>query len=113
MPGSGKSHKNTIAMTLAWWYIRRLIRKRGTAAVAGLVAGEGLSLGRRPQKRHLLRWVLLFGVLAGVAVVVWRRRQGGGGDDWGDWEPVVPDVPPVPAEPAPVPAREPVPAPAA
>jgi hypothetical protein len=102
MPGSTSSHRNTIAMTLAWWYVRRLIRKRGTAAVAGLMAGKGLSLGRTHRERHLLRWILVLGLVAGVAVFVWRRRQGGG-DDWGDWEPVVPDAPPAPAAPAPVP----------
>jgi hypothetical protein len=95
-----RSSRNTIAMTLAWWYVRRLIRKRGTAAVAGLMAGEGLSLsGRQPQKRHVLRTLFVLGLVAGAGFVWWRRRDGGGGDDWGGWEPVVPEAP-LPAEPA-------------
>ena len=106
MPRSSNSTRNTIAMTLAWWYVRRMIRKRGTAAIAGLVTGEGLSLRRPRRERHLGRWILVLGVLAGGAVFVWRRKHGGG-DDWGDWEPVVPHLPPVPAEPAPMPTPTP------
>ena len=108
MLGSESSRRNAVAMSLGWWYLRRLIRKRGTAAVAGFVAGEGLSFAK-PHKRHLLRWIVLLGIVAG-GIVWWRRRQGGGGDDWGDWTPVVPDVPPH-AEPAPAP--EPAPEPVA
>ena len=108
MFGSENSRRNALAMSIGWWYLRRLIRKRGTAAVAGFVAGEGLSFAK-PRKRHLLRWIVLLGIVAG-AIVWWRRRQGGGGDDWGDWTPVVPDLPP-PAEPAPTP--EPAPEPVA
>jgi hypothetical protein len=106
MFGSGSSRRNTIAMSLAWWYLRRLIRKRGTAAVAGLVAGQGLSVARGSRKRHPFRWLLLLGLVAG-GIFWWRRRQGGGGDDWGDWEPAAPVGPP-PAEPAPAPVPEPV-----
>jgi hypothetical protein len=93
-------------MSIVWWYLRRLIRKRGTAAVTGFLAREGLSF-RQPHKRHTLRWVLLGGLIAGAGVFWWRRHQGGG-DDWGDWEPVAPD--PFPSEPIqmPEPAPEPV-----
>jgi hypothetical protein len=94
-------------MTIGWWYLRRLIRTRGTAAVAGFVAGEGLSFARRPRERHPLRWLVLIGILAGGGFWWWRRQQGGG-DDWGDWTPVVPDAP-FPAEPAPAPAPAPEP----
>jgi hypothetical protein len=110
MLDSQNSRRNALAMSIGWWYLRRLIRKRGTAAVAGFVAGEGLSFARKPRKRHPLRWIVLLGLVAGGAFFWWRRRQGGGGDDWGDWTPVVPDAPP-PAEPAPMP--EPVPEPVA
>ena len=117
MFGHENSRRNAIAMSIAWWYLRRLIRKRGTAAVAGLVAGEGLSFGRPPRRRHPVRSLLVLTVIAGGAFVLWRRRQGGG-DDWGDWEPVVPRDPdpaepaptpePAPEPPAPAPAPEPV-----
>ena len=100
MPGSGKSHRHGIAMAIGWWYLRRLIRKRGTAAIASFVAGEGLSFATRPRQRHPLRWLLLGGLVAGGGLWWWRRRQGG--DDWGDWEPVTPGAP-GPAEPAPDP----------
>ena len=106
MSGSENSRRNALAMSVGWWYLRRLIRKRGTAAVTGFLAGEGLSF-REPAKRHTLRWVLLGAVVAGGALFWWRRHQGGG-DDWGDWEPVAPD--PFPSEPLqmPEPAPEPV-----
>ena len=106
MLGSESSRRNAVAMSIGWWYLRRLIRKRGTAAVTGFLAGEGLSF-REPHKRHPLRWLLLGGVIAGAGVFWWRRRQSGG-DDWGDWEPVAPD--PFPSEPIqmPEPAPEPV-----
>lgn len=101
MFGAEGSRRNAVAMSIAWWYLRRLIRKRGTAAVAGLVAGEGLSFSRRPRKRHPLRRIVLCGLVVGAGLFWWRRQQGGG-DDWGDWEPVAP-VTPVPSEPAPEP----------
>jgi hypothetical protein len=90
-------------MLVAWWYIRRLVRKRGASLVAGFLAGEGLSFARTPRARRPLRWVV--GVLAVLgAGAVWWRRQRGGGDDWGDWTPT-PDVPedPFRVEPEPTP----------
>jgi hypothetical protein len=109
MPRGESSRRNALVMSIGWWYLRRMIRKRGTAAVAGFVAGEGLSLVR-PRKRHALRWILALAAVA-VGVLLWFRRRGGG-DDWGDWEPVVPDSP-LPAEPAPAPAPAPEPEPVA
>ena len=107
MSGSENSRRNALAMSVGWWYLRRLIRKRGTAAVTGFLAGEGLSF-REKQKRHTLRWVVLGAVIVGGGLFWWRRNQSGG-DDWGGWEPVVPDSP-FPAEfvPTPDPAPEPV-----
>ena len=52
MLGSENSRRNALAMSIAWWYLRRLIRKRGTAAVAGFLAGEGLSFRRAAQAAH-------------------------------------------------------------
>jgi hypothetical protein len=101
MFGSESSRRNAIAMTIGWWYIRRLIRKRGAAAVAGLVAGEGLSFTRNPRRRHPVRWLLLGSLLVGAGFFWWRRQQGGRGD-WGDWDPMAPVTPVTPAAPAPV-----------
>jgi hypothetical protein len=109
MFGSESSRRHALAMTIAWWYLRRLIRKRGTAAVAGLVAGQGLSFASKSRKRRPFRWILVLGI-AVAGGLIWWRRQRGGGDDWGDWTPVVPDAPPPPAQPVPTPepALEPV-----
>ncbi len=107
MAASDKTRRNAVAMSIGWWYLRRLIRKRGTAAVAGFLAGEGLSFSE-PRKRHPLRWVLVAGLIAAGGLFWWRRRQGG--DDWGDWEPVAPDAP-VPSDSVPTP--EPIPEPVA
>jgi hypothetical protein len=35
MLGSESSRRNALAMSIGWWYLRRLIRKRGAAAVTG------------------------------------------------------------------------------
>ena len=105
------SHRKTVAMAIAWWYVRRMIRKRGTAALAGLMAGEGLTLGRERRRRHAFVWILPLGVVAGAVGFWWWRRQQEGGDDWGDWEPAAPVVPPSPSEPVTPPAPEPLPDP--
>ena len=113
MFNSESSRRNALAMSIGWWYLRRLIRKRGTAAVAGFVAGEGLSFARRPRERHPLRWLAVIGLI-GVGGLFWLRKKQGGGDDWGDWEPVAPVAPvaPMPAEPEPMdPTPSPDPAP--
>ena len=107
--GSDSSRRNAVAMSIGWWYLRRLIRKRGTAAVTGFLAGEGLSF-REPRKRHRLRWLADRRPGRGRRGLFWWRRRQGGGDDWGDWEPVAPDSP-FPAEPVPTP--EPAPEPVA
>jgi hypothetical protein len=107
------SHRKTLAMAIAWWYVRRKIRKRGAAAVAGLMAGEGLTLGRKQPKRHVFAWMLVLGVVAGAVAFWWWRQQQEGGDDWGDWEPADPVVPPLPSEPVVPPAPEPLPDPVA
>ncbi len=80
MINSANSRRNALAMSIGWWYLRRLIRKRGTAAVAGYVAGEGLSFARRPRKRHPLRWLIVHracrcGRPVLVAQAAGRRRR--------------------------------------
>jgi uncharacterized membrane protein YfcA len=103
MFGSDRSRRNAIAMSIGWWYLRRLIRKRGAAALAGFVAGEGLSLARRRRGRRLLRRLLVVGLVVAGGVFWWRRRERGD-DGWGDWDPVPtsPDAPEAAPEPAPV-----------
>ncbi len=103
----GRSPKSALALSLGSWYLKRLIHKRGAAALAAFVAGEGVSLRRPPSGRRYLRWILVAGLVLGGGLLWWRRR-GGGGDDWGEWEPA-PPVSPVPSEPAPMP--EPLPDP--
>ena len=72
---SGSSPRNAISMSLGWWYVRRLIRKRGVAALAGLVAGEGLSFAGRARRRHPFRWLFLLGVAAGAGGYWWWSTQ--------------------------------------
>jgi len=87
-------------MTVGWWLLRRKLRKRAGAAVAGLLAGEGLSLAA-PRRRHRLRNLVLLAGAVAAGYVVWRRLRGGSDDDWGTWEP---------EPPAPAPAAETAPA---
>jgi hypothetical protein len=115
MFNSASSRRNALMMSIGWWYVRRLIRQRGTAAVASYVAGEGVSFARRPHRRHPLRWLVLVGAVAAGGLFWWRKRQGGG-DDWGEWEPVAPVAPvaPMPVDPdptEPAPAGDPAPTP--
>lgn len=86
------SRRNAIVLTVGWWLLRRKLRRRAGAAVAGLLAGEGLSLGAPRRKRHRLRNLVLLGALAAGGYVLWKRRQRGHDDDWGTWEPE-PSVP--------------------
>ncbi len=102
MSGPGASRRNAVAVSLGWWFAKRLIRKRGRAVLAGVAAGEGLSLGRRRKQRHPLRALLVVLAMAAGGALWWRRRRGG--DDWGDWKPSAPDAP-EPAEPAPLPEQ--------
>ena len=88
-----ESRRNALLMTVGWWLLRRRLRKRAGAAVAGLLAGEGLSLAA-PRKRHPLRTLLLITGATAVGYLAWKRLRGGRDDDWGTWEPA-------PTEPAP------------
>jgi len=72
---SASSQRNAIVVSLGWWYLKRLIRKRGAAAVAGLVAGEGLSFAASRRQRHPLRWLVLLSLVAGAGVYWWRSTQ--------------------------------------
>jgi hypothetical protein len=100
MARRGGTRTEALALAVAWWYLRRRVRKRA-AGVAGLVAEES-------RKRHPLRWLAGVGLVVGAAAgLLWWRGRQGGGDDWGDWEPVEP-VAPDPGEPAPEPLPDPV-----
>ena len=101
MIGSESSRRNAVVISIGWWYLRRLIRKRGAAAVAGFVAGEGLSFARRPRRRHRVRSLLVLGLVVALGLLCWRRQRGGG-DDGGDGASLAP-LAPEPAEPVPVP----------
>jgi hypothetical protein len=72
---AGSSQRNAIVVSVGWWYLKRRIRKRGAAAVAGLVAGERLSLAGRPRKRHPVRWLVVLGLATGACVLWWRSTQ--------------------------------------
>ena len=71
------SRRNALVMSIGWWYLRRLIRKRGTAAVTGFLAGEGLSF-HEPRKRRRLRWALIEAAMHGPkrtdGIGRWGRR---------------------------------------
>lgn len=64
---SVSSNRNAIIGAVGWWYAKRVIRRRGAAALAGLTAGE--------RKRHQVRWLVLLSVIAGAGVVWWQRTQ--------------------------------------
>ena len=101
MVGAESSRRNAVVISIGWWYLRRLIRKRGAAAVAGFVAGEGLSFARRPRRRHPVRSLLVLGLVVALGLLRWRRQRGGG-DGGGDRASLAP-LAPEPAEPVPVP----------
>ena len=92
MESLARQHR-ALATALVWWYVRRRVRNRAQA-VAGLVSGEALHL-RRSSKHGgaWWKWLLVLTVLGGVAWLAWSRLSGGGGDDWGTWEPAAPDPP--------------------
>ena len=52
MLGSESSRRNAVAMSIGWWYLRRLIRKRGTAAVDRLPRRRGPVVPRAAQAAH-------------------------------------------------------------
>jgi hypothetical protein len=103
-----ESRRNTLAITVGWWLLRRKLRKRADTAITGLLAGTGIS-GAAPKRRHPLRSVILAAMLAGGAFLAWKRLRGGRNDDGGTWTPDPPSPPPAPPmERAPVPEPDPV-----
>ncbi|HEU4909427.1 MAG TPA: hypothetical protein VFT17_11210 [Propionibacteriaceae bacterium] len=70
--------------------------KRGKAVVAA-AKGE-LELPKEKKKRRWLKWVLIVGGLAGVAVFVARKILGGTDADWQAARPTTPYAPPKPAQ---------------
>jgi hypothetical protein len=63
------SRKNALMWALAWWFVRREMRRRAALAVAGVTTGVA---ARRRSFGAILGVVLLVGLLAG-AFVAWRR----------------------------------------
>jgi hypothetical protein len=80
--------------------------KRGKAVVAA-AKGE-LELPTEKKKRRWLKWMLIVGGLAGVAVFVARKILGGTDADWQAARPTTPYTPPKPAQAADTAAEAPV-----
>ena len=91
-----RNQRNAILWALVSWLVRRRLRQRTAATVAG-ITGAGAGHGRL---RGVLGAFALVGVIAG-AFVVWRRLGAG---ETEEWETAV-DVAPVTA-----PSAEPIPA---
>jgi hypothetical protein len=70
----GSSQRNALVVSIGWWYLKRRIRKRGAAVIAGLTAGEGLSLAGRPR-RHPLRSAAVLALIAGAGFLWWRGAR--------------------------------------
>jgi hypothetical protein len=81
------SRRNAIMLTVGWWLLRRKLRRRAGAAVAGLLAGEGLSLAAPRRKRHRLRNLVLSAPSREAAASSGSGRGAGHDDDWVTWEP--------------------------
>ncbi|MEP6893779.1 MAG: hypothetical protein ABI927_08380 [Gaiellaceae bacterium] len=64
---SVSSNRNAIIGAVGWWYAKRLFRKRGAAALAGLTAGD--------RKRRPMAWLLVASLIAGGGFLWWRREQ--------------------------------------
>lgn len=89
---------------LVWWLIRRRVRARAES----LVSGEALGLRSQQKGRTWWKGLLALTVVGGVGWFAWQRLRGGGGDDWGTWEPTAPEPPAAGAtEPSHVDASEP------
>jgi len=107
------TRRNAMLGWLAWSLIRRRLRRRTEAAVAGLA-----DLVETPTKRHRLRNVVVLGAVAAGGYALWQKVRGGGGAD-DRWETYEPSYSSAAEEPrgaasadggAPVPAEEPGPA---
>lgn len=69
--GSLASRRNALIVSLGWWVLRRRLRQRARAALAGL-PGQAA-----PRARSTLgRTVLLLAALAGGGYAAWRWRCG-------------------------------------
>jgi hypothetical protein len=109
-----KQHRAWV-MALAWWYVRRSLKRRAERTVAGIVSGETLALAAARPSRRWWKWLLAITLVGGVAWLAWRRLGGGGGDDdWSSWEPSSPEPPATEfsstAGESPAPTESPVPA---
>ena len=91
-----RNQRNAILWALVSWFVRRWLRKRTAATVAGIT---GATAGRG-RLRGVLGAFALVGVIAG-AFLAWRRLGAG---ETEEWEKDV-DVAPMPA-----PSVDPIPA---
>jgi hypothetical protein len=92
-----RNQRNALVWALVSWLVRRWVRKRTAATVAGITGRTSAASGR---VRGVLGAFVLVGVLAG-AFVAWRKIAGG---EPSEWETAV-DV-----APEPIPTGEPIPA---
>ena len=90
-----KNQRNAVLWALGWWLVRRQLKRRAAAAVAGVATGAAAQRGRL---RAVLGALAVVGLLA-AALVAWRKLAP---------RPAAP-----PPEPPPPPEPEPLPEPAA
>ena len=61
--------RNALYWAIGWWFARRYMRRRASAALAGVTAGAS---ARRNRMGGVLAAVALVGAIAG-AFVIWRK----------------------------------------
>ena len=71
-----KSRRNAILWAIGWWLVRRQVRRRAVAAVAG-VGATATATAQRGRVRSVLGAVLLVGLLATGFVVARKLLSGG------------------------------------
>ena len=72
-----KNQRNAIVWALLSWFVRRWLRKRTAATVAGITGATA----NRGRLRGMLGAFALVGVIAG-AFVAWRKLGAGESEEW-------------------------------
>jgi hypothetical protein len=86
-----KQQRNAILWAIGWWLVRRQVRRRAVAAVAG-VGATATATAQRGRARSVLGAVLLVGVLAAGFVAARKLLSGGEASE----APPLPDRPSAP-----------------